>query len=69
MVQVKKQLTRPCFRFGRQFKSMFSFWTLLWLDSEPLGCTLRRLRCTSDRLVLTFKEPKGQNMFQQPAKL
>lgn len=37
MVQVKKQLTRPCFRPGLQFKSMFSFWTFLWLDSEPLG--------------------------------
>ncbi len=59
MVQVKKQLTRPCFRFGRQFKSMFSFWTFLWLDSEPLGGSSQRLWCTSDRLVFTFKEPKG----------
>lgn len=59
MVQVKKQLTRPCFRFGQQFKSVFSFQTFLWLDSEPLGGTLQRLWCTSDRLVFTFKEPKG----------
>lgn len=42
MVQVKKQLTRPCFRFGQQFKRMFSFWTFLWLDSEPLGGTLQK---------------------------
>lgn len=59
-VQVKKQLTRPCFRFGRQFKRMFSFWTFLWLDSKPLGGSLRRLWCTSGRLFFTFEQPEGR---------
>lgn len=59
MFQVKKQLTRPCFRFGRQFKRMFSFWTFRWLESESLGGSSRKLWCTTDRLVFTFKEQKG----------
>lgn len=69
MVQVKKQLSRPCFRFGRLFKSMFSFWTFLWLNSEPLGGSSRKLWCTSHRLVFTFKEPKrhGEHIHIQEA--
>lgn len=59
MVQVKKQLTRPYFRFGLQFKRMLSFLTFLWRDSEPLGGSLQKLWCTNDRLVFTFKELKG----------
>lgn len=58
MVQVKKQLTRPCFRSGQQFKSLFSFWTFLWLDSEPLGGSLQRLWCTNAGLVFTFKSQR-----------
>ncbi len=37
MVQVKKQLTRPCFRLGQQFKSMFSFWTFSGWILNHLG--------------------------------
>lgn len=62
MVQVKKEPTRPCFRFGQQFKSMFSFRTFLWPDSESLGGSSqkKRLRCAIAGLVFTFTEPKIQ---------
>lgn len=72
MVQVKKQLTRPCFRFGQQFKGMFSFrlfsgWILNHLGVLCKGCGAPVTGWFSH--LRSQRDMESMSMFKRSAKL